>query len=112
MRSRIDPMRAVAKTLRAHRALILHWFRVREAISLGAIEGLNNKLEVVTRRAFGFRSAHVVKVALYHTLGALPEPEGTHTFCRGGCRRGTPLWRGSLAGWSGRPAHRVEATGS
>ena len=81
MRSRIEPMKAVAKTLRAHRALILNWFRVREAISLGATEGLNNKLKVVTRRAYGFRSAHVVKVALYHTLGALPEPTDTHRFC-------------------------------
>lgn len=81
MRSRIEPMKAVAKTLRAHRPLILNWFRVREAISLGATEGLNNKLKVVTRRAYGFRSSHVVKIALYHTLGALPEPEGTHRFC-------------------------------
>ena len=81
MRSRIEPMKAVAKTLRAHRPLILNWFRVREAISLGATEGLNNKLKVVTRRAYGFRSFHVVQVALYHTLGALPEPEGTHRFC-------------------------------
>jgi transposase len=81
MRSRIAPMKAVAKTLRAHRSLILNWFRVREAISLGATEGLNNKLKVVTRRAYGFRTSHVVKIALYHTLGALPEPEGTHRFC-------------------------------
>jgi len=81
MRSRIEPMKAVAKTLRAHRPLILNWFRVREEISLGATEGLNNKLKVVTRRAYGFRRAHVVKVALYHTLGALPEPADTHRFC-------------------------------
>jgi transposase len=81
MRSRIEPMQAMAKTLRTHRALILNWFRVRADISLGATEGLNNKLKVVTRRAYGFRSSHVVKVALYHTLGALPEPQGTHRFC-------------------------------
>ena len=81
MRSRSEPMQAVAKTLRAHRSLILNWFRVRAEISLGATEGLHNKLKVVTRRAYGFRGSHVVKVALYHTLGALPEPEGTHRFC-------------------------------
>lgn len=81
MRSRIEPMKAVAKTLRAHRPLILNWFRVRHEVSLGATEGMNNKLKVVTRRAYGYRSLHVVKIALYHTLGALPEPEGTHRFC-------------------------------
>lgn len=81
MRSRIEPMKTVAKTLRAHRPLILNWFRAREAVSLGATEGMNNKLKVVTRRAYGFRSPHVVKIALYHTLGHLPEPEGTHRFC-------------------------------
>ena len=38
MRSRIEPMQAVAKTLRAHRPLILNWFRIRDDISLGATE--------------------------------------------------------------------------
>ena len=30
---------------------------------------------------FTFKSYEVVKIALYHTLGDLPEPKGTHRFC-------------------------------
>jgi len=32
-------------------------------------------------RAYGFRTFRAIEVALYHTLGALPEPETTHRFC-------------------------------
>ena len=81
MRSRLEPMKKVACTLRNHRSLILNWFRARKQISAGAVEGLNNKVKVVTRRAYGFRGFHVARTALYHTLGKLPEPEGTHRFC-------------------------------
>lgn len=81
MRSRIEPMKKVARSLRNHRPLILNWFRARKQISSAAVEGLNNKLKLVTRRAYGFRSFRVVEIALYHTLGALPEPQNTHRFC-------------------------------
>jgi len=81
MRSRIDPMKKIARMLRAHRGLILNWFRAKEEIALGAVEGLNNKAKVTTKKAYGFKSFDVVKVALYHTLGKLPEPKATHRFC-------------------------------
>lgn len=81
MRSRIEPMKKVARTLRNHRELILNWFRARKEISAAAVEGMNNKVKVVMRRAYGFRGFHVAEVALYHTLGKLPEPEATHKFC-------------------------------
>ncbi|HSW30660.1 MAG TPA: ISL3 family transposase, partial [Longimicrobiales bacterium] len=42
---------------------------------------LNNKLKVTTRKAYGFRTFKAMEIALYHTLGALPEPESTHRFC-------------------------------
>jgi hypothetical protein len=32
------------------------------------------------RKAFGFRTYPALELALYHTLGKLPEPKGTHTF--------------------------------
>ena len=80
-RSRLDPLKKVAQTLRAHEALILNWFRAKELIALGAVEGLNNKAKVTTKRAYGFKSFEVIKLALYHTLGKLPEPEVTHKFC-------------------------------
>ncbi|MHB1796487.1 MAG: transposase, partial [Acidobacteriaceae bacterium] len=47
----------------------------------GAVEGLNNKIRVVTRRSYGFRTYKAMEMALYHTLGRLPEPESTHRFC-------------------------------
>ncbi|MCX7037857.1 MAG: transposase, partial [Spirochaetes bacterium] len=44
-------------------------------------EGLNNKEKLVTRKAYGFRTFKAIEIALYHTLGALPEPQLTHRFC-------------------------------
>jgi transposase len=81
LRSRIQPMRKVARTLRTHEELILNWFRAKGELSAAAVEGLNNKIRVVTRRSYGFRTYHAMEMALYHTLGRLPEPESTHRFC-------------------------------
>ena len=81
MRSRLEPMKKVARMLRAHEELLLNWFRAKGEISSGAVEGLNNKIRVVTRRSYGFRTYDAMEMALYHTLGRLPEPESTHRFC-------------------------------
>jgi len=81
LRSRIEPMRKVARMLRSHEELILNWFRAKGEISNGAVEGLNNKIRVITRRSYGFRTYHAMETALYHNLGRLPEPELTHEFC-------------------------------
>jgi transposase len=81
MRSRIEPMKEIARSLRTHRPLIMNWFKARQLISLGAVEGLNNKLKVVTRKSYGFRTFEATETALYHGLGDLPEPPVTHRFC-------------------------------
>jgi len=82
LRSRLEPMQKVARMLRAHEKLLLNWFRARGEISSGAVEGLNNKIRVVTRRSYGFRTYEAMEIALYHTLGKLPEPDAlTHRFC-------------------------------
>jgi len=81
MRSRLEPMKKVARMLRAHEELLLNWFRAKGEISNGAVEGLNNKIRVVTRRSYGFRTYDAMEMALYHTLGRLPEPESAHRFC-------------------------------
>jgi len=73
-------MKKVARMLRNHRGLILNWFAARGTISSGVVEGLNNKVKLTTRKAYGFRTFDAVKLALYHNLGALPEPEFTHRF--------------------------------
>jgi transposase len=81
MRSRIEPMQDVARTLRNHRDLILNWFRARGTVSAGSVEGLNNKAKLTMRKAYGFRTYETIEIALYHTLGDLPEPKFTHEFC-------------------------------
>jgi len=81
LRSRIEPLKKVARTLRAHERLLLNWFRARKEISSGPTEGLNNRLQLTLRKAYGFRTFRAAEVALYHILGALPEPEATHKFC-------------------------------
>ena len=49
MRSRLEAMKKVARMLRAHEQLLLNWFRAKGEISAGAVEGLNNKIRVVTQ---------------------------------------------------------------
>lgn len=81
MRSRIEPMKKVAKSLRKHRDLLLNWFKARKAVSLGAVEGLNNRLKVTFRKSYGFRTFKATEIALYHNMGALPERPMAHRFC-------------------------------
>jgi transposase len=80
MRSRIEPMKKIARSLRTHRALLLNYFKARKEISNGVVEGLNNKAKVTMRRSYGFRTFRILELALYHSLGKLPEPELTHEF--------------------------------
>ena len=81
MRSKLVPMKKAAKMLRSHRPLLLNWFRAKGQISTGAVEGFNGKAKLVMKRAYGFRSYRTLEVALYHTLGDLPELKSTHRFC-------------------------------
>ncbi|MGH8603158.1 MAG: ISL3 family transposase [Gammaproteobacteria bacterium] len=80
MRSRIEPMKKFARTLRNHRELLLNYFRARKQFSSGVIEGLNNKAKVTMRKSYGFRTFRIAELALYHTLGKLPEPLLAHRF--------------------------------
>jgi transposase len=80
MRSQLEPMKKVARTLRNHRGLILNWFHAKGAMSSGIVEGFNNKVKLTTRKSYGFRTYEAVEIALYHNLGALPEPDFTHRF--------------------------------
>jgi hypothetical protein len=45
------------------------------------MEGLNYKIKLTLRKAYGDRSREVAEIALYHALGRLPEPNLTHEFC-------------------------------
>ncbi len=81
MRSKIEPMKKMARSLRGHRELLLNWFRARGAVSAGTVEGFNNKAKLTLRKSYGFRTYKAMEIALYHALGALPEPRFTHRFC-------------------------------
>lgn len=55
-RSRLAPFKRVAATIRRHANGILAY--VRSGLSNGRTEGLNGKARTLTRRAYGFHSAH------------------------------------------------------
>jgi len=55
LRSRLAPFVKVAKTMRQRRELILN--AVEHGISNGRVEGLNTKVRLLIRRAYGFHSA-------------------------------------------------------
>ncbi len=80
MRSRIEPMKKFARTVRNHRELLLNYFRARKQFSSGVIEGMNNKAKVSMRKAYGFRTFRATELSLYHVLGKLPEPKLAHSF--------------------------------
>lgn len=80
MRSRLTPLKKFVKTMRKHEALILNWFEAKKTYSSGAVEGMNRKINLITRKSYGFRNYEVLKIALFHTLGDLPEPERFHRF--------------------------------
>jgi transposase len=80
MRSKIEPMKKMAKSIRKHKPLILNWFKAKKAFSSGIVEGINNKAKVATKKAYGFKTFKCAEIALYHQLGKLPEPLCTHRF--------------------------------
>src|SRR6476660_8660469 len=54
MRSRIEAMKKIARSLRQHRELILNYSRAQKLISSGVVEGLNNKAKVIMRNSTVF----------------------------------------------------------
>jgi transposase len=81
MRSRLGPLKAVARSLRRHRPLILNWFRAKKQISQAVVEAMNGVAKLAIRKARGFRAYETLRIALFHQLGRLPEPTwSTHRF--------------------------------
>jgi hypothetical protein len=81
MRSRIEPMKKIARSLRQHRELILNYFRAKKTISRDCgrpeqqVQRRSHHEKIVRLRTF-----RVLELYLYHALGKLPEPESTHDF--------------------------------
>jgi transposase len=80
MRSRLDPLKKVARSMRNHFGLILNWFKAHGTMSSGSVEGLNYNAKLAMKNAYGFRTFRAIEIALFHKLGALPESELTHKF--------------------------------
>jgi transposase len=81
LRSRLEPIKKVARSIREHQQLILNWFAAKKEFSAGIVEGLNYRVKLTIRKAYGFRTLEAAEIALYHTLGRLPEPKLAHEFC-------------------------------
>jgi len=80
MKSKIEPLKKQAKTIRKHKHLILNYFKAKKEFSSGIVEGLNTKVKLTVRKSYGFKQYKTTKIALYHSLGKLPEPPLTHRF--------------------------------
>ena len=80
LRSRLDPMKKIAKMLRRYKPEILNYFRARKQNSQDCVEGLNNKVKSVIKKSYGFSEFKTIDMALYQSLGDLPEPTFAHRF--------------------------------
>ena len=63
--------------MREHHELILNYFRAQKMLSSDVVERLNNKGKVTIRKFYGFRTFRCLELALYHSVGKMPEPEST-----------------------------------
>ena len=68
-RSRLEPMKAVARTMEKHREGILAWFESR--ISNGLIEGINSVVQAAKTKAHGYRNSETLKAVTYLVAGKL-----------------------------------------
>ena len=69
MRSRIEPMKAVARTIRKHDDGILAWFDSH--IANGLIEGINSLVQAAKAKARGYRNSRTLKAVTYLIAGKL-----------------------------------------
>jgi transposase len=67
---RLEPFKRFARMIRNHLEGIFAWTRLR--VSNGALEGMNNKVKVVSHRAYGYRKVDTYIDAIWHCCGGLP----------------------------------------
>ena len=79
-RSRLHSFVTLARTIRKHKDGILAY--VKERLTNGIVEGINNRLRMIARRAFGFHSAEALMGMLFLCCGGVqlhpPLPGSTH----------------------------------
>ena len=69
IRSRIEPIKTVAHTIRRHREGILAWFDSR--IANGLVEGINSLIQAAKAKARGYRNRETLKAITYLIAGKL-----------------------------------------
>jgi transposase len=70
--SRLEPFQKLARTLRTHLDGVLAWTRIR--VTNGALEGMNNKIKIISHRAFGYQTSWTYIANIYHCCAGLPLP--------------------------------------
>jgi transposase len=76
VRSRLTPVRKVARLLNGHLDNVLTYFehRITNAVS----EGLNNKIQAIKHNAFGYRNREHFRIAIFFHCGGLDLLPATH----------------------------------
>ncbi len=78
VRSRLEPMKAFARTLKSHMEGVLRYFK--SGLTAGASEGMNSRIQYIKRRARGFRNIPNFIAMIYLDCSALDIPAlPTHT---------------------------------
>jgi transposase len=69
IRSRLEPMKKVARTIKLHRDGILRWFDSK--IANGLIEGINSLVQAAKAKARGYRSLRNLMAIIYLIAGKI-----------------------------------------
>jgi transposase len=69
VRSRIEPVKAFARTVKEHIEGLLRYFETR--LTSGAMEGINSRIQTIKRRARGFRNIDNYIAMIYLEAGGL-----------------------------------------
>lgn len=69
-RTRLTAFKVFVQLLEGHIEGILAWTNLR--LFNGVLEGMNNKIKLVSPRGFGFRTALNFIAAIYHSCANLP----------------------------------------
>lgn len=66
MKTKLEPMKKVAKILELKQQLVFNWFDTDPRLSSGTVEAMNNKAKLTMRKVYRFRTENHLKYALYH----------------------------------------------
>jgi len=69
LKSRIEAFKKAARTMRERRGIIIN--AITQGISNGRVEGLNNKVRLIIRRAYGFHSANAALALVMLSCGPI-----------------------------------------